>query len=328
MRDRPPAEKTPALAGPAAGKKRAKRGRGRRGGFISAFAGLIRKFLLFLALGLALLAAVEGAHFWWRGLGRYVSTDNAYVHAALTPVSAEIPGVVKRLLVRDNQPVREGDLLAVLGKRRLQAALEKAKAAVAVARARRAKSRDAASLKAELEVALADYREKELLLSYAEIRAPVAGYVEKSVDPGTYARPGRPLLVIVQLHKSYIRADFKEAELEGIHVGQPAKVVLDAYPSRSFRGRVESLYSGTAETFSLPPPENAAGNWGKGARRIPVKIRLGKAPPANFPLLVGMSAYVTVDTRIRRGPRLLAHPGSEKPAALERKKRPRASAAR
>lgn len=316
MRDRRPAEKKPALAGPAAGEKRARRGRrGRRGGFISSFAGLIRKFLLFLALGLALLAAVEGAHFWWRSLGRYVSTDNAYVRSPLTPVSAEIPGVVKRMLVRDSQAVREGDLLVVLDKRRLQAALEKAKAAVAVARARRAKSRGAASRKAELEAALADYREKELLLSYAEIRAPAAGYVEKSVEPGTYARPGRPLLVIVQLHKSYIRANFKEAKLEGIHAGQPAKVVLDAYPGRSFRGRVESLYSGAGETLAPLPPENATGDRVKATRRIPVKIRLGEAPPANFPLLAGMSAYVTVDTRIRRGPRLPARPGSEKPPA-------------
>ena len=195
--------------------------------------------------------------------------------------------------------------------------IEEAQAAVALAknedRSRRMKSHDADSLKAELEEALATYREKELLLSYAEIHAPVSGYVEKSVDPGSYVQPGRPLLLIVQLDKAYIRANFKEIKLEGIHVGQPVDIVLDAYPNKSFKGHVESLYSGTGETFSLLPPENATGNWVKVTRRIPVKIFLDETPSANFPLLVGMSAYVTVDTKIRRGPRLLAYPMNKKP---------------
>ena len=389
-----------------------------------------------------MFAAAEGGYFWWQHWERYVSTDNAYVKSTLTPVSTEIAGVVRKLMVKDNQAVRKGDLLLVLDKRRFEVALQKAKAAVAVARARyeaskvsvthsmgrasglqqeasarletlrrtlrsarallaqrknevrahaatvnqaredlnrkrrlheqkiisdeslalarashdvgkanydasraalnveenkvsaivnqieeaqaavalaknedrsrRMKSHDADSLKAELEEALATYREKELLLSYAEIHAPVSGYVEKSVDPGSYVQPGRPLLLIVQLDKAYIRANFKEIKLEGIHVGQPVDIVLDAYPNKSFKGHVESLYSGTGETFSLLPPENATGNWVKVTRRIPVKILLDETPSANFPLLVGMSAYVTVDTKIRRGPRLLAYPMNKK----------------
>ena len=390
-----------------------------------------------------MFAAAEGGYFWWQHWERYVSTDNAYVKSTLTPVSTEIAGVVRKLMVKDNQAVRKGDLLLVLDKRLFEVALQKSNAAVAVARARyegskvsvthsmgrasglqqeasarmetlrrtlrsarallvqrknevrahaatvnqaredlnrkrrlheqkiisdeslalarashdvgkanydasraalnveenkvsaivnqieeaqaavalaknedrsrRMKSHDADSLKAELEEALATYREKELLLSYAEIHAPVSGYVEKSVDPGTYVQPGRPLLLIVQLDKAYIRANFKEIKLEGIHVGQPVDIVLDAYPNKSFKGHVESLYSGTGETFSLLPPENATGNWVKVTRRIPVKILLDETPAANFPLLVGMSAYVTVDTKIRRGPRLLAYPMNKKP---------------
>ena len=443
MTDKPPDGDNPALTGPDEGEinppaKKNRRPRNRR--FTFSF---VRKFLLYLVLGVALFAAAEGGYFWWQHWERYVSTDNAYVKSTLTPVSTEIAGVVRKLMVKDNQAVRKGDLLLVLDKRRFEVALQKAKAAVAVARARyegskvsvthsigrasglqqeasarletlrrtlrsarallvqrknevrahaatvnqaredlnrkrrlheqkiisdeslalarashdvgkanydasraafnveenkvsaivnqieeaqaavalaknedrsrRMKSHDADSLKAELEEALATYREKELLLSFAEIHAPVSGYVEKSVDPGSYVQPGRPLLLIVQLDKAYIRANFKEIKLEGIHVGQPVDIVLDAYPNKSFKGHVESLYSGTGETFSLLPPENATGNWVKVTRRIPVKIFLDETPSANFPLLVGMSAYVTVDTKIRRGPRLLAYPMNKKP---------------
>ena len=443
MTDKPPDGDNPALTGPDEGEinppaKKNRRPRKRR--FTFSF---VRKFLLFLVLVVGLFAAAEGGYFWWQHWERYVSTDNAYVKSTLTPVSTEIAGVVRKLMVKDNQAVRKGDLLLVLDKRRFEVALQKAKATVAVARARyegskvsvthsmgrasglqqeasarmetlrrtlrsarallvqrknevrahaatvnqaredlnrkrrlheqkiisdeslalarashdvgkanydasraafnveenkvsaivnqieeaqaavalaknedrsrRMKSHDADSLKAELEEALATYREKELLLSYAEIHAPVSGYVEKSVDPGSYVQPGRPLLLIVQLDKAYIRANFKEIKLEGIHVGQPVDIVLDAYPNKSFKGHVESLYSGTGETFSLLPPENATGNWVKVTRRIPVKIFLDETPSANFPLLVGMSAYVTVDTKIRRGPRLLAYPMNKKP---------------
>ena len=443
MTDKPPDGDNPALTGPDEGEKNPpakKNRRPRKRRFTFSF---VRKFLLYLVLGVALFAAAEGGYFWWQHWERYVSTDNAYVKSTLTPVSTEIAGVVRKLMVKDNQAVRKGDLLLVLDKRLFEVALQKSNAAVAVARARyegskvsvthsmgrasglqqeasarmetlrrtlrsarallvqrknevrahaatvnqaredlnrkrrlheqkiisdeslalarashdvgkanydasraalnveenkvsaivnqieeaqaavalaknedrsrRMKSHDADSLKAELEEALATYREKELLLSYAEIHAPVSGYVEKSVDPGTYVQPGRPLLLIVQLDKAYIRANFKEIKLEGIHVGQPVDIVLDAYPNKSFKGHVESLYSGTGETFSLLPPENATGNWVKVTRRIPVKILLDETPAANFPLLVGMSAYVTVDTKIRRGPRLLAYPMNKKP---------------
>ncbi|MCY4382179.1 MAG: HlyD family secretion protein [Nitrospinae bacterium] len=443
MTDKPPDGENPSVSGPSQKERGPSPGENRRPRKKRFTFSFVRKFLLFLTLAVGLFFAAEAGYFWWQNWERFVSTDNAYVKSTLTPVSTEIAGVVKKLLVKDNQAVRIGELLVVLDKRRHEVALKKAKAAVAVARAkyeaskvsvthsmgratglqqeararletlrrtlrsaralliqrknetrahaatkkqaredlnrklrlhgqkiisdenlalvrashdvaranydasqaalnveenkvsaivnqmeeaqasvalaenedrsRRIKSHDADSLKAELEEALADYKEKELLLSYTEIRAPVSGYVEKSVDPGTFVQPGRPLLLIVQLEKAYIRANFKEIKLEGIHVGQPAEIVLDAYPNRTFKGHIASLYSGTGETFSLLPPENATGNWVKVTRRIPVKILLDEKPPKNFPLLVGMSAYVTVDTKIRRGPRLLAYPVDKKP---------------
>ena len=443
MTDKPPDGENPSDSGPSQEEKGPPSGENRRPRKKRFTFSFVRKFLLFLTLGVGLFFAAEAGYFWWQNWERFVSTDNAYVKSTLTPVSTEIAGVVTKLLVKDNQAVRKGDLLVVLDKRRHEVALQKAKAAVAVARAkyeaskvsvthsmgraaglqqeararletlrrtlrsaralliqrknearahaatmkqsredlnrklrlhgqkiiseenlelarashdvaranydasqaalnveenkvsaivnqieeaqasvalaknedrsRRMKSHDADSLKAELEEALAAYKEKELLLSYNEIRAPVSGYVEKSVDPGAFVQPGRPLLLIVQLDKAYIRANFKEIKLEGIHVGQPAEIVLDAYPNRTFKGHIASLYSGTGETFSLLPPENATGNWVKVTRRIPVKILLDEKPPKNFPLLIGMSAYVTVDTKIRRGPRLLAYPVNKTP---------------
>ncbi len=194
----------------------------------------------------------------------------------------------------------------------LEQQLKEFKASVDLARnegsSEEIKSFDSESLKAEMAQAKANLKEAQLLLSYTDIQAPVSGYVNKTVDPGTYVDAGRPLLVIVQLRKAYIRANFKEVQLEDIHVGQPVAITIDAFPGKIFKGRVDSVYSGTGDAFSLLPPENATGNWVKITRRVPVKIVLDNAPPPQYPLLVGMSAEVSVDVRDRSGLRLLAYP--------------------
>ncbi|MEE9256261.1 MAG: HlyD family secretion protein, partial [bacterium] len=172
------------------------------------------------------------------------------------------------------------------------------------------RSEDSKSLLAKLREAEADLKEKRLLLSYTEIRAPVAGYVSKMIaEIGSFVGQGRPLLAIVSLHAAYIEANFKENQLETIRVGQPVTIVADAYPNHPFRGRVGSINPGTGDAFSLLPAENATGNWVKVVRRVPVRIILDEVPSSQFPLLIGMSAEVKVDIRDRSGSHLLAYPG-------------------
>ncbi|MBI3128713.1 MAG: HlyD family secretion protein [Candidatus Tectomicrobia bacterium] len=171
------------------------------------------------------------------------------------------------------------------------------------------KTADAESIEAQLKQAEAKLREARLRLSYTEIRAPEAGYVnKKAVEVGTNVEAGRPLMLIVPLHRVYVQANFKEVQLENIRVGQIAVVRADAYPNRRYRGRVESIFSGSGDYFSLLPAENATGNWVKVTKRIPVKIVLADPPSPQFPLLVGMSAQVSVDVRDQSGTRLLAYP--------------------
>jgi len=161
------------------------------------------------------------------------------------------------------------------------------------------------SLASALEGAEADLGKTHLNLSYTEIFAPTNGFVsKKNVDVGNNVQPGRGLMTIVPLRSVWIRANFKEDQLEEIRIGQPVEIVADAYEEEPYRGRVHSISSGTGDAFSLLPPENATGNWVKITRRIPVKIVLDQPPRDEFPLRIGMSVGVTVDTRNRSGPRL------------------------
>ncbi len=170
---------------------------------------------------------------------------------------------------------------------------------------------DSHSLEADLQQAEANLKQARLNLSYTEIRAPVAGYVsKKNVEVGNYVESGRPLLAIVPLADVWIQANFKEVQLEEITIGQPAIIEVDIYPGYQYRGRVESISAGTGDAFSLLPPENATGNWVKVTRRVPVKIVLDQPPPPDYPLRIGLSIAVTIDTSDRSGPRLLAYPPS------------------
>ncbi len=60
--------------------------------------------------------------------GRYVSTDDAYVAAARTDISANISGRVTEVDVRDNQPVKKGQVLFKLDTRDLSLAVANAAA--------------------------------------------------------------------------------------------------------------------------------------------------------------------------------------------------------
>jgi membrane fusion protein (multidrug efflux system) len=66
--------------------------------------------------------------------GRYQSTDDAYVQAARTPISANVSARVVELDVKDNQQVKKGDVLFRLDDRDFKVAEAQAEAALASAK--------------------------------------------------------------------------------------------------------------------------------------------------------------------------------------------------
>jgi membrane fusion protein (multidrug efflux system) len=71
-----------------------------------------RRVLVVAAL-VAIAAIGIGGRMWYRS-HYYVETDNAYVAGHVTPVSTRIAGVVTKVLIDDNQLVKEGDVIAEL----------------------------------------------------------------------------------------------------------------------------------------------------------------------------------------------------------------------
>lgn len=108
---------------------------------------------LILLLVLPVLALTVIGWFYLHG-GRYIETDNAYVKAEKVPISAEVSGTIKEVLVAENQVVQPGQVLFRLDPAAFQLAVSKAEAKLAQVRT------DLAGLKAS-------YREKQAEVSLA-----------------------------------------------------------------------------------------------------------------------------------------------------------------
>jgi len=166
----------------------------------------------------------------------------------------------------------------------------------------------------EVRNAAAKLREAYLGYSRTALPAPVSGFVaRRSVQLGQRVSSGTPLMAVVPLDQAWVEANFKEGQLEHLRVGQPARLVADAYGrSVQYHGRVTGFSAGTGSAFALLPAQNATGNWIKVVQRVPVRIALDPEELQQHPLQIGLSMIAEVDTHERSGERL---PKVPRPAA-------------
>jgi len=151
---------------------------------------------------------------------------------------------------------------------------------------------------ASIEQAEAAVHQAELDLSYTKIYAPEDGFVTKKVvEEGQLVQPGAALMALSLSEDFWVVANFKETQLELMRVGQPVDIEVDAYPSETFHGKIDSFQVGTGSRFSVLPAENATGNYVKVVQRVPVKITFDEKPDNVHLLAPGMSVEPSVKVR-------------------------------
>lgn len=88
------------------------------------------------ALVIFLIIIIVGGWFGFKWLIRsktHVETDNAFIEARIVPISAKVPGTVTRVLVEDNQFVKQGDLIVELDARDYKVKVAQTEAGVGMA---------------------------------------------------------------------------------------------------------------------------------------------------------------------------------------------------
>jgi len=198
----------------------------------------------------------------------YVVTGDRYIS-----LGVRVPGRIEEYLVDEGESVKAGQPLVRLDARNYAAALDEARASLALARAnlelRRKEMTRAQELhernvasqadldlkrnqlsvaQAEIERLVARVAQLEIDLEDTVLRAPANGVVlEKMKEVGEIAVPGGfagsgELIRLANMDELRAEIDVNESDLSKIELGQPAEVVPDAYTDRRYRAEVVKLY--------------------------------------------------------------------------------------
>ena len=109
-------------------------------------------------------------------------------------------------------------------------------------------------------------------------------------------------MAVVPATNMWVDANFKETQIANMRIGQPVTITTDIYGDDvKYTGKVVGLDMGTGSAFSLLPAQNATGNWIKVVQRLPVRIELDQKQLEQYPLRIGLSTLVSVNTTNRDG---------------------------
>jgi membrane fusion protein (multidrug efflux system) len=160
----------------------------------------------------------------------------------------------------------------------------------------------------------ANVLDADLALQRTIVKAPETGYIaQRNVEVGQRVTPDSPMLAIIPLNQIWVDANFKEKELRFVRIGQPVSLKSDFYGDFvKYKGHVVGLAPSTGAAFSLLPPDEGSGNWIKIVQRVPVRIVLDDNQQLEkYPLRIGLSMGVTIDTKNHRGVVLTQSPSAQ-----------------
>ena len=129
------------------------------------------------------------------------------------------------------------------------------------------------STEAAIQRATAALEMARLNLSYTVVVAPCDGKLgRRSLEEGQFISAGQTITYILPNTQKWIVANYKETQIENLHIGQEVSVTVDAISDKELTGKVTSSSGATGSKYSLVPTDNSAGNFVKIQQRIPVRI--------------------------------------------------------
>ena len=133
-------------------------------------------------------------------------------------IKSPIPGRIEKILVKEGQMVKTGDVLALMSSTERAALL------------------DAARLQGEDKL-----KEWEEIYKTAPLIAPIDGEViVKGVNPGQTVTSGDAVIVLSD--RLIVQAQVDETDIGKVKVGQDAVIGLDAYPKMQVPAKVDHIY--------------------------------------------------------------------------------------
>ncbi|QVL58108.1 MAG: HlyD family secretion protein [Simkaniaceae bacterium] len=293
------------------------------------------KWGYFVGSGILLILLVIGGIYLFIQEEKYVGTNDAFIDSYRIDLSPDILARVIELKVDEGDAVKQGDVVAILQqdiflsqKVEAEAALESSIRNVSFQKAHLEKvqndyiratkgikdriissqefdhfQKDYEMSEASYNKALADTVLAEskvqlinTYLNHTLIYAPFDGTIAKRwIFTGDVMRPGQSIFTMYDRQRVWVQANLSEKKIEKVKIGDPVEISVDAYPNKTFYGKVFTIKSAAASQFSVIPQNNATGNYTKVAQRIPIKITLDSAYSDNkLYLFPGMNVEVKI----------------------------------
>jgi HlyD family secretion protein len=182
-------------------------------------------------------------------------------------ISSKVVGLIRKILVSENEYVTKGQPLVVLDDEEIRAQIREAEALKIKATAdyekaledykryERLYKNDVVTLsmfeefKRRLEFGRGELlrteaqlaRAKALLKNYT-LKSPINGVViRKHLEVGEMANVGVPILTLADINSLKIKTELDETDVGKVYIGQKADVTTDAYPDRVYTGIVEKI---------------------------------------------------------------------------------------
>ena len=186
---------------------------------------------------------------------------------AQTTVRAKLNAEVKRVMVREGDPVAAGQTIAEFDTAQLRAQFAERTATLEQQRAQLATSERTRNANAQLvkqnfisqnafdtadgayqaqlaavAASKAQLEQIEILLNDAIVRAPISGTLAKRhVQPGERVAFDAPMLQIVDLSQLEVQVQTPLTAVTAMRAGMPAKVDIEGIAGRSFAGRLDRI---------------------------------------------------------------------------------------
>ncbi len=200
----------------------------------------------------------------------------------------KVGGVVDSVRVESGDIVRKGQVLAELKRAEVDATVSQAaegadKARRDLERARQLRLDEVATeeqvqdLTTAYNVARSHLDAARFNARFARIEAPVDGIVfERMIEGGELVQPGQPVIVVGSTDSGWVvRVGLADRDVVRMEHGAPAQVTFDAFPGRTFAGKVTRIgaaadrVTGTFEVEVEVSPQGA-----RFARGLVAKVAL------------------------------------------------------
>jgi RND family efflux transporter MFP subunit len=269
-------------------------------------------------------------------MSRWLPVSGTLMPINQATVKAKVSGEVRQMLVREGDPVRAGQRLAMIDTADLesklierQGALESARAQMALAEKTRASNQKLLNEKFISQTAFdgsqsgydvakgnvksieAQVKIAENALRDAEVNAPIAGVVGKRhAQPGEKVAFDAPLVTVLDLSDLELQALVPAIDVPGLSVGMTVELAVDGFGERKFAGRIARINPSTEPGtrailvyVALRNPDAAlrSGMFANGRVALAASEPIASLPQAAVRTEAGQSfIWVIVDGKLAR----------------------------